>query len=406
MALLVQKFGGTSVGSVERIEAVAEQIISSRQQGHQVVVVVSAMAGETNRLIELAQQVDTKPSSRELDVLISTGEQVTAALLSMAIVRRGHSAISLLADQVGIETNNRFGKARIKSVDHARILEEIEQGRVVIIAGFQGRDKEKNITTLGRGGTDTTAVAVAAAIKADECQIYTDVDGVYTTDPRIEPNARRMSRVTFDEMLELASLGAKVLQIRAVEYAGIHKVRLRVLSSFSPDEGTLITYEEEKVDKPLVSGIAFNRDEAILTVTGIRESASLASDILSPIAEQGIEVDMIVQNIQRDGTVDFTFTVHRSDFDETNALLSQLIEKIGAKSVQADNNVAKISVVGVGMKSHSGVAANMFSALAAEGIKTKLISTSEIKISVVVEEKYLELCVRALHSAFGLHENV
>lgn len=406
MALLVQKFGGTSVGSIERIEAVAEHVIKSRQRGHQVVVVVSAMAGETNRLINLAHDVDERPSTRELDVLISVGEQVSASLLAMAIVKRGHSAISLLGEQVGITTDNRFGKARIESVDDKRIMEEVEQGRIVIIAGFQGRDHENNVTTLGRGGTDTSAVAIAASIDAHECQIYTDVDGVYTTDPRIEPNARRMSTVTFDEMLELASLGAKVLQIRAVEYAGLHKVKLRVLSSFEPDEGTLITYEEDIVSKTTVSGIAFNRDEALITVSGLADLSTTAVSILQPIADAGIEVDMIVQNVMHDSTVDFTFTVHRSDFIETKEILSQLIEKIDAKNVQGDNNVAKISVVGVGMKSHSGVAATMFKTLADEGIKAKLISTSEIKISVVVEEKYIELGVRALHSAFGLDGNL
>lgn len=402
MALIVQKYGGTSVGSIERIEHVADTVINTCRQGHRVVVVVSAMAGETNRLLNLATQIDDRPNIRELDVLVTTGEQVSAALLTMAIIKRGHSAISLLADQVKIKTDNRFGRARIEQVQTERLLDEIEQGRIVVVAGFQGRDIENNITTLGRGGTDTTAVAVAVALQADECQIYTDVDGVYTADPRIVSDARLMEVVTFEEMLELASLGAKVLHIRSVEYAGLNKLPLRVLSSFKAGSGTLITYEGSDMKKQVVSGVAANKDEAIITVVGATNTVTLAADILTPIGEAGIEVDMIVQNIQHDNSVDFTFTVHRSDFIEAKSIVEGLVTKSVAKTVQFDQTVAKISVVGVGMKSHSGVAAAMFKALADEGINLHLIATSEIKISVVVDERYLELSVRALHSAFNL----
>jgi aspartate kinase len=411
MALIVQKYGGTSVGTVSRIEQVADTVIKTCQQGHQVVVVVSAMSGETNRLIDLALQIDSRPNTRELDVLSTAGEQVSASLLAMAIIKRGHSAISLLADQVKIKTDNRFGRARIKEIETQRLNDEIEQGRIVIIAGFQGRDMENNLTTLGRGGTDTTAVAVAAALKAEECQIYTDVEGVYTTDPRIVPDARLMDVVTFEEMLELASLGAKVLHIRCVEYAGIHKIPLRVLSSFKPGKGTLITYEATDMKNGMksnkkaevVSGIAANKDEAIITVVGAPNSPMLAANVLTPVGEAGIEVDMIVQYIKHDDTIDFTFTVHRNDFVEAKGIIDDLVTKIAAKAVQTNVNVAKISVVGVGMKSHSGVASTMFKALGNEGIGLHLIATSEIKISVVVDERYLELSVRALHSAFKLH---
>ncbi len=402
MALIVQKYGGTSVGSVSRIEAVADTIIKTRKQGHQVVVVVSAMSGETSRLIDLAHQIDSRPSARELDVLSTAGEQVAASLLAMAIIKRGYSAISLLADQIKITTDNHFGRARIEHIDSHRLEDEIEQGHIAIVAGFQGRDIENNITSLGRGGTDTTAVAVAVALKADECQIYTDVEGVYTTDPRIVPEARLMEVVTFDEMLELASLGAKVLHIRCVEYAGLHKIPLRVLSSFKPGKGTLITYEGSQMTTQAVSGIAANKDEAIITIVGAPNSPMLAADILSPVGEAGIEVDMIVQNIKHDDSVDFTFTVHRIDFEQAKAIAATIVTKIDAKTVQSNQNVAKISVVGVGMKSHSGVASTMFQALGREGINLQLIATSEIKISVVVEERYLELSVRALHSAFNL----
>ncbi|ATC93755.1 aspartate kinase [Pseudoalteromonas tunicata] len=400
MSLIVQKFGGTSVGSIDRIEAVADLVIKTKQQGHQVVVVLSAMAGETNRLISLAKQIDNRPNARELDVLISTGEQVSVALLAMAIIKRGHSAISLLADQALIQTDNFFGKARVTDIDSSRLLHELEHGRIVILAGFQGRDSEGNVTTLGRGGTDTTAVEVAAAIKANECQIYTDVDGVYTADPRIESRARRMDTITFEEMLELASLGAKVLQIRCVEAAGRYNVPLRVLSTFAPDQGTLITYEEPQMLDQVVSGIAHNKDEALLTICGVPNTPINLAKILQLLAQHAIEVDMIAQINQKDANIDYAFTVHRNDFEQGLELLQSLVQTLGATEVKGNCNVAKISAVGVGMKSHAGVAGTLFQALAAENIAALLISTSEIKISVLIDEKYLELGVRALHSAF------
>lgn len=402
MALLVQKFGGTSVGSIERIEAVADLIVKSKQQGHRIVVVVSAMSGETNRLLGLAHQVDSRPNSREMDVLLSTGEQVSIALLAMAIIKRGHSAISLLADQAEIMTDNLFGKARVQHIHGNRLNQELEQGRIVILAGFQGRDIEGNITTLGRGGTDTSAVEVAAALGADECQIYTDVDGVYTTDPRVEPNAKRMDFVTFEEMLELASLGAKVLQIRSVEAAGRHNIPLRVLSSFKPDQGTLISYEENPMTQKVVSGVAFNRDEALIEVCGLANTPHALASLLKVFAENNIEIDMISTKNQKAENIDYAISVHQNDF----SLVLELLEKEKAilcfDSVYGKEKVAKISVVGVGMKSHAGVASTLFSALADENIAVQLISTSEIKISVLVDEKYLELGVRALHSAFTL----
>ncbi len=388
------------MGSIERIEAVADLVVKHKQQGHQIVVVVSAMAGETNRLIDLASQIDAKPSARELDVLLTTGEQVSVALLAMAIIKRGHSAVSLLADQVRIQTDNLYGKARIEHIHDARLKQELEHGRIVILAGFQGRDVEGNITTLGRGGTDTTAVAIAGALNADECQIYTDVDGVYTTDPRIEPNAKRMTKVTFEEMLELASLGAKVLQIRAVEAAGEHNVPLRVLSSFNPDQGTLITFEDDDMEKRVVSGIAFNRDEALIRVIEAPNKPVTLAVILAKFAECGIEIDMISQDNHKAEKIDYAFTVHRVDFDQAIELLEQSLDEIGASAVQGNTQVAKISAVGVGMKSHAGVASDFFNTLASENIATMLVSTSEIKISVLVDEKYLELGVRALHRTF------
>ena len=400
MSLIVQKFGGTSLGSIERIEAVADLVVKIKQQGHQIVVVLSAMSGETNRLISLAKQIDPRPSSRELDVLVTTGEQVSVALLAMAIIKRGHSAISLLADQALITTNNLFGKARIQHIDSSRLNHELEHGRIVILAGFQGRDIEGNITTLGRGGTDTTAVEVAGAIQADECQIYTDVNGVYTTDPRIEPNAKRMETVTFEEMLELASLGAKVLQIRSVEAAGRYNIPLRILSTFAPDQGTLITYEEPKMTDKVVSGIAHTKDEALLSIVGVPNIPTNLAKILQLFAEYAIEVDMIAQINQKDAKIDYAFTVHRNDYEQGLELLGLVQLEIGASSVVGNCNVAKISAVGVGMKSHAGVAGTLFQALAGENIAALLISTSEIKISVLIEEKYLELGVRALHSAF------
>lgn len=404
MALIVQKYGGTSVGSIERIEAVADLVVKTRQQGHQVVVVLSAMSGETNRLINLAKQIDTRPSSRELDVLISTGEQVSVSLLAMAIIKRGHSAVSLLADQVNILTDNMFGKARIAEVAATRLKHELEHNRIAIIAGFQGRDVEGNITTLGRGGTDTSAVEIAAAIKADECQIYTDVDGVYTTDPRVEPNARRMSQVTFAEMLELASLGAKVLHIRSVEAAGRHNVPLRVLSSFNPDEGTLISFEENDMPSKVVSGIAFNRDECLIKVDGVPSGTQYLSKILKLFADNGIEIDMINQVNHIFEKIDYAFTVHSNDYLQALELLSEDQVQLSAQNISGLPTVAKVSAVGMGMKSHSGVASLFFDALAQENINVVLVSTSEIKISVLIDEKYLELAVRALHKAF-LTEN-
>ena len=408
MALIVQKYGGTSVGSVERIEAVAEKVITSKQQGHQVVVVVSAMSGETNRLISLAEEVQgtQTPSGRELDVLVSTGEQVTIALLSMALQKRNCDAVSCTGGQLNIRTDNKFNKARIQGIDADRLKILLDDGNVVVVAGFQGIDDEGNITTLGRGGSDTTAVALAAAVKADECQIYTDVDGVYTTDPRVEPNARRLDRITFEEMLEMASLGSKVLQIRAVEFAGKYDVPLRVLSSFEEGPGTLITYEDDSMEDPLISGIAFNRDEAQLTIKGVPDQPGVAAHILGPISAENIEVDMIVQNIGSNSTADFTFTVHRNDYDKALKLLENTAEKLGGGKVGGDPNIVKLSIVGVGMRSHAGIASRMFKALADEKINILMISTSEIKISVVIEEKYLELGVRTLHEAFDLNQTM
>lgn len=403
MALYVQKYGGTSVGSVERIEAVAEKVKGFRQQGHDVVVVVSAMSGETNRLIALANEIQERPDPREMDTLVSTGEQVTIALLCMALKARGVEARSYTGGQVRILTDQYHTKARIQDIETDRIRSDLDQGRVVVVAGFQGVDPEGNITTLGRGGSDTTGVALAAALKADECQIYTDVDGVYTTDPRVVEGARRLEKITFEEMLEMASLGSKVLQIRSVEFAGKYKVPLRVLSSFQDGPGTLITIEDdETVEKPVISGIAFNRDEAKLTVVGVPDIPGVASRILGPISRANIEVDMIVQNIGADQTTDFTFTVHRNDYDKAQQVLEQVVQELGARECVGDNKIAKVSIVGVGMRSHAGVASKMFDALAGENINIQMISTSEIKVSVVIAEKYLELAVRALHSAFDL----
>lgn len=406
MALIVQKYGGTSVGSIERIEAVAERVIASYQQGNQIAVVVSAMSGETNRLIALAKQIDDAPSAREMDVLVSTGEQVTIALLSIALTKRGYKARSYTGGQVKLVTDKAHGKARIVNIDTDKIAKDMADGCIAVVAGFQGVDDEGNITTLGRGGSDTSAVALAAAIKADECQIYTDVDGVYTTDPRVEPNARRLDTITFEEMLEMASLGAKVLQIRSVEFAGKYNVPLRVLSSFKEGAGTLITLEERKMESPVISGIAFNRDEAKLTIVGVPDKPGVACKILAPIGEANIEVDMIVQNVGANGTTDFTFTVNHSEFSHAMTILKDVAAEVGAKDVVGDDNIVKVSVVGVGMRSHAGVAAKMFEALAAEGINIQMISTSEIKISVVVDAKYLELTVRTLHSAFNLQNEI
>ena len=402
MALIVQKYGGTSVGTVERIQAVAEKVAAARSRGDQVVVVVSAMSGETNRLIALSKEIEEHPSAREMDVLVSTGEQVTIALLSMALHKIGCPAKSYTGGQVHILTDSTHSKARIQDIADIKVRADLEAGCVVVVAGFQGIDEQGSITTLGRGGSDTTAVALAAALKADECQIFTDVDGVYTTDPRVEPKARRMSRISFEEMLEMASLGSKVLQIRAVEFAGKYNVPLRVLSSFEEGEGTLITFEDKGMEDAKISGIAFNRDEAKLTILGVPDQPGVAYRILGPISDANIEVDMIIQNVGQDETTDFTFTVHRNDYDKTVAILNDVATDLAAREVSGDDSIVKISLVGVGMRSHAGIASSMFEALSKEGINIRMISTSEIKISVVVDEKYLELGVRALHEAFDL----
>ena len=404
MAVYVYKFGGTSVGTIERIKAVAQKVKKVRDEGHQLVVVVSAMSGETNRLIEMAKQMQTQPNGRELDALISTGEQVTTTLLSMALEDLGCPACSYTGGQVKILTDSIHTKARIRKIDDSRIRADLDAGKVVVVAGFQGIDEEGNITTLGRGGSDTTGVALAAALKADECHIYTDVDGVYTTDPRIEPKARRLDRITFEEMLEMASLGSKVLQIRSVEFAGKYNVKLRVLSSFTEGNGTLITYEDTQMESALISGIAFNRDEAKLTITGVPDMPGVASKILTPIADENIEIDMIIQNISAHGTTDFTFTVNRNDYVKAKKTLEDICTQLSAKEVIGDTGIVKVSIVGVGMRSHAGIASTMFKTLAAENINIQMISTSEIKISVVVDEKYLELAVRALHAAFDLDQ--
>ncbi len=403
MALYVQKYGGTSVGSIERIEAVADKVKSFHDAGHQLVVAVSAMSGETNRLIGLAKGISENPTPREMDVLVSTGEQVTIALLAMALQKRGVDARSFTGGQVGIKTDSSYMKARIEDIDTSAMRKQLDSGGVVIVAGFQGIDDDNNITTLGRGGSDTTGVALAAALGADECQIYTDVDGVYTTDPRVVPAARRMDKVTFEEMLEMASLGSKVLQIRSVEFAGKYKVPLRVLSSFKEGNGTLITMEEmSSVENPVISGIAFNRDEAKLTLKGVPDVPGVASRILVPISDANIEVDMIVQNVSEDGTTDFTFTVNRGDYQKALKILSSLATELNAREATGTDDICKVSMVGVGMRSHAGVASKMFKVLADENINILAITTSEIKISVVIAEKYLELAVRALHTAFGL----
>ena len=417
MALIVHKYGGTSVGSVERIGNVAHRLEKWARAGHQMVVVVSAMSGETDRLINLAKKVQSNPDARELDVVASTGEQVTVGLLAMALIERGLKAKSYTGAQVHVLTDSAFNKARIVKIDETKIRADLDSGTIVVVAGFQGVDENGNITTLGRGGTDTSAVALAAALKADECLIYTDVDGVYTTDPRIVPEARRMQRITFEEMLEMASLGSKVLQLRSVEFAGKYKVPLRVLSSLTdaalPLEeeavsGTLITFEENiKMEKAVISGVAFARDEAKITLTKVPDRPGIAYQILGPIAEANVDVDMIVQNISVDGTTDFSFTVHRNEYDKAIKVLeTQVKDHIGAKQIVGDPKIAKVSIVGIGMRSHVGIASLMFRTLAEEGINMQMISTSEIKISVVVEDKYMELAVRALHKAFGLEQVV
>ena len=406
MALIVQKYGGTSVASTERIKNVARRVASWHRAGHQLVVVVSAMSGETNRLIALAKEIQTHPDPRELDVMVSTGEQVTIALLSMALMDLGLKARSYTGGQVKIVTDSAYTKARIVSIDEDPIRQALSQGCIVVVAGFQGIDEAGDITTLGRGGSDTTGVALAAALKADECQIYTDVDGVYTTDPRIVPEARRLDTITFEEMLEMASLGSKVLQIRSVEFAGKYKVKLRVLSSFEETgEGTLITFEENsKMEQATISGIAFNRDEAKITILGVPDRPGIAYQILGPIGDANIDVDMIVQNVGHDGLTDFSFTVHRNDYHKALEILKPIAAHIKAREVQGGDKIAKVSVVGVGMRSHAGIASTAFRALAEEGINIQMISTSEIKISIVIDEKYMELAVRVLHKVFGLDQ--
>jgi aspartate kinase len=415
MALIVQKYGGTSMGTPERILNVSRRVKRWRDHGHQVVVVVSAMSGETNRLIGLAKAISADPDPRELDQMLATGEQVTIAMLAISLKSIGLNAKSYTGGQVVIRTDSSFNKARILSIDEDAVRQDLDEGSVVIVAGFQGIDHFGNVTTLGRGGSDTTGVAIAAALKADECQIYTDVDGVYTTDPRIAPKAKKLDRITFEEMLEMASLGSKVLQIRSVEFAGKYQVPLRVLSSFDNDNdgaydddfknntGTLITTESDTtMEQPIISGIAFNRDEAKLIIRGVPDQPGIASRILSPVGDANIEIDMIVQNVAADGTTDFTFTVNRADYSKTLTLMEKIGQDVGAREVTGDDTIVKVSIVGVGMRSHAGVASRMFRTLGSEGINIQMISTSEIKISVVMDEKYLELAVRSLHTAFDL----
>src|SRR5579864_3192173 len=407
MSLIVQKFGGTSVGTADRIKNVAARVARFAAAGHSLVVVVSAMSGETNRLIGLARALQAEPDPRELDVVVSTGEQVTVGLLCMALIDLGLKARSYTGAQVRIHTDSAHTKARIRKIDEEGMRADLAEGTVVVVAGFQGVDDDGNITTLGRGGSDTTAVALAAALKADECQIYTDVDGVYTTDPRIVPEARRLTTVTFEEMLEMASLGSKVLQIRSVEFAGKYKVRLRVLSSFEEKgEGTLITFEEdEKMEQAVISGIAFNRDEAKITVMGVPDRPGIAYAILGPVGDANVDVDMIIQNASVDGLTDFSFTVHRAEYQKALDVLNKQVKNhIKAADIRGDSKICKVSMVGVGMRTHAGIASQMFRTLAEEGINIQMISTSEIKISVVIDEKYLELAVRTLHKAFGLDQ--
>ena len=405
MSLIVQKYGGTSVGTPERIRAVARRVARYKSLGHKIVVVVSAMSGETNRLIGLAREIMAEPDPRELDVIVSTGEQVTIGMTTLALIELGIKAKSYTGSQVKILTDDAHTKARILKIDHHNIQEDLDQGYVVVVAGFQGVDEHGSITTLGRGGSDTTGVALAAALKADECQIYTDVDGIYTTDPRVVPEAKKLDSITFEEMLEMASLGSKVLQIRAVEFAGKYKVKLRVLSSFEEEgDGTLITFEEKnKMEDPIISGIAFNRDEAKVSILGVPDKPGIAYQILGPIADANIDVDMIIQNVGAVGTTDFTFTVNRIDLNKALGILNEKVKgHVNAREVNGNDKIAKVSIVGVGMRSHVGVASQMFRTLSEEGINIDMISTSEIKISVLIDEKYLELAVRALHKAFGL----
>ena len=404
MALYVQKFGGSSVANIERIRQVADKVQRFHADGHQIVVVLSAMSGETNRLLGLAREISSSPSPREQDLLVSTGEQVTIALLAMALEQRGVPAVSMTGWQVPIRTDSAHGKARVQEIDGDHVRERLNAGSVVVVAGFQGVDPDGHVTTLGRGGSDTTAVALAAVLKADECQIYTDVDGVYTTDPRVVAEARRLDSITFEEMLEMASQGSRILQIRSVEFAGKYNVPLRVLHSFQDGPGTLITTEQETpMEQPIISGIAFNRDEAKLTIRGVADTPGVAFRILGPISAANIEVDVIVQNVaEEDNTTDLTFTVGRQDYEQALHILQQTGEELGARQVTGTTSIAKVSIIGVGMRSHAGVASRMFAALARENINIQMISTSEIKVSVVIDEKYTELAVRALHGEFGL----
>jgi aspartate kinase len=405
MSIIIQKFGGTSVANPKRIKAVAETVAKFASQGHQIVVVVSAMSGETNKLINLAKEMMSSPEPREMDTIVSTGEQVTSGLTALALINLGIKAKSYTGHQVKILTNTSHTKARIENIDSRIIKKDLGEGFVVVIAGFQGSDMEGNITTLGRGGSDTTAVAIAAALKADECQIYTDVDGIYTTDPRVVPEARKLDSITFEEMLEMASLGSKVLQTRAVEFAGKYKVKLRVLSSFQTSgEGTIITFEDKKImEEPIISGIAFNRDEAKMTILGVPDMPGIAYQILGPVAESNIDVDMIIQNVGQDGLTDFTFTIHQDDMQKTLDILNKKVKNhVKAREISGDNKIAKLSIVGVGMRSNVGVASKMFRTLAEEGINISTISTSEIKISVILEEKLLDKAVKSLHKVFDL----
>lgn len=402
MALIVHKYGGTSVGSIEKIKNVARKVAKIKDEGHDVIVVVSAMSGETNKLIGMANEIAERPDEREYDALISTGEQITSTLLAIALNSIGKPAVSFQGHQIKIITDSAFTKARIQRIDAERMMKEIKAGKIITVSGFQGADEEGNITTLGRGGSDTTAVAIAAALKADECIIYTDVDGVYTTDPNICPNARKLDKITYEEMLEMASLGAKVLQIRSVEFAQKYNVPLRVKSTFVENEGTLVTKEDEKVEAPLVSGVAYDKNEAKITLQGVPDKPGIATKIFTPLAEANINVDMIVQNVSAEGHTDLTFTVPKSDFKKALDIVKNTAKEIEARNVIADENIAKVSVVGVGMRSHSGVAAKMFDLLSKEGVNIMMISTSEIKVSCVIDSKYTELAVRVLHDGFGL----
>ncbi len=406
MALIVQKYGGTSVATIDKIKHVAKKVVEAKKAGNDLVVVVSAMAGETDRLIELAHKIVDKPDEREYDVLVSTGEQVSIALLSMAIQDLGFRAVSFLGFQIGIVTNDDFTKARILDIDSEKIANELKRGSIIVIAGFQGIDKQANVTTLGRGGSDTTAVAVAATLKADVCEIYTDVEGVYTTDPNICPNARKLERISYDEMLEMASLGAKVLHTRSVEFAKKNNVPIHVRSTFSQNTGTLVTREDEIMERVVVSGITYNRKEAKITIVKVPDKPGIASKIFKPISEANINVDMIIQNVSEDGFADVTFTVAESDCKKALSVIEGIAEEIGAADVQYDENIVKVSIIGVGMRSHAGVAAKMFTVLANEGINIMMISTSEIKISCVIDAKYAELAVRVLHDAFEMGEKV